>query len=209
MYQTMDSIIFDLDGTIWDSVDTIVDAWNSSIQKCLAGKMQLTRADLEGVMGLQADDISKKLFPTLDEELRKKVMDECFNADGEYIKKQGGQLYPNVKEVLSRLSKKYKLFIVSNCQEGYIEAFYEYHQLEKYFLDFENAGRTGLSKGENIKLLMERNNLQSSVYVGDTAGDLKAARFAGIPFVYAEYGFGTVIEYDYVIERFDKLLEIF
>ncbi len=56
---------------------------------------------------------------------------------------------------------------------------------------------------------MERNNLLSPVYIGDTEGDLKASRYAGIPFVFAKYGFGNVTDYDYVIEKFDDLLELF
>ncbi len=99
--------------------------------------------------------------------------------------------------------------VVSNCQHGYIEAFYKYHSLEKYFLDYENPGRTGLSKGENIKLIIKRNDLTSPVYVGDTEGDLDASEFAGVPFVYAKYGFGKVSKYDYVIENFNELLQTF
>ena len=83
--------------------------------------------------------------------------------------------------------------------------FLKYHQLGKYFLDFENPGRTGLTKGENIKLIIERNRLNNPVYVGDTEGDLKAARLAGIPFIYASYGFGEVSEYDYYIKALDEL----
>ncbi len=120
----------------------------------------------------------------------------------------GGRLYDNVEEVLKVLSSKYKLCIVSNCQSGYIEAFFEYHKLDKYFIDYENPGRTGLSKGENIKLVMERNQLVSPVYVGDTLGDQEAAEFAGVPFIYAEYGFGKVTRFDYTIKSFDGLLEI-
>lgn len=74
-----------------------------------------------------------------------------------HLAEQGGMLYEKVGEVLKVLSKKYKLLIVSNCQSGYIEAFYEYHKLQKYFVDFENPGRTGLTKGENINLVIERN----------------------------------------------------
>lgn len=122
---------------------------------------------------------------------------------------QGGNIYHNAEDVLNVLSKKYKLYIVSNCQDGYIESFYEFHNVEKYFLDYENPGRTGLSKGENINLVIERNNLSNPIYVGDTEGDLNASRYAGIPFVYAKYGFGKVSEYDEVIERFDDLVTLF
>lgn len=205
----MDSIIFDLDGTIWDPIDTVLSAWNSCIKRHSQIKKELTRADFEGTMGLQMHDISKKLFPNLNEDFREQVINECCHAERGYIKKQGGNLYPNVEEVLNILSKKYKLFIVSNCQDKYIESFYEFHNLEKYFLDYENPGRTGLSKGENINLIIKRNNLFTPIYIGDTAGDLNAARYAGIPFVYAKYGFGQVMEYDYTIEKFDELIKIF
>ena len=205
----MDSIIFDLDGTIWDPIDTVLKAWNHCIKKHSQIKRELTRTDFEGTMGLQMSEISKKLFPYLSEDLRAQVIAECCQTESEYIKQYGGKLYPNVEEALNSLSKKYKLFIVSNCQDGYIEPFYDFHKLEKYFLDYESHGRTGLSKGENINLIIERNHLDSPVYVGDTVGDFNAAKFAGIPFVYAKYGFGQVTEYDAAIEKFDELLTIF
>jgi phosphoglycolate phosphatase len=205
----MDSIIFDLDGTIWDPIDTVLHAWNSRIKKYSEIKEELTRTDFEGTMGLQMHEISKKLFPYLSEDVRMKVITECCDTEQGYLKKQGGNLFRNVEEVLQQLSQKYKLYIVSNCQDGYIEAFYEFHNLSDYFLDFENPGRTGRSKGENINLIIERNNLSNPIYVGDTEGDLSAARYAGIPFIYAKYGFGQVSEYDVVIERFDELVELF
>ena len=54
------------------------------------------------------------------------------------------------------------------------------------------AGRTGLDKGANIRLVMERNGVTKAVYVGDTQGDADAAAKAGVPFIFAEYGFGMV-----------------
>ena len=88
--------------------------------------------------------------------------------------------------------KGYFLAIVSNCQEGYIEAFLAYHGLEKYFDDTENFGHTGHGKGDNIRLVVNRNRLEQAAYLGDTQGDWEAAREAGIPFIHAAYGFGTV-----------------
>ncbi|WP_338448682.1 HAD family hydrolase [Niallia oryzisoli] len=205
----MDSMIFDLDGTLWDSTDTVLLAWNRLLKDYTKIKREITKEDLQGVMGLQVPEIGKRLFPDLDEATRKRFLEESCIVENTFIGKQGGILFEQVEEVLKILSQKYKLFIVSNCQDGYIEAFYQYHQLEKYFIDYENPGRTGLSKGENIQLIIERNKLSQPVYVGDTEGDRKAAKYAGIPFVYAKYGFGQVSEYDYVIETVDDLVRIF
>jgi phosphoglycolate phosphatase len=204
----MDSIIFDLDGTIWDSIDTVLMAWNIAIKENSRLESELSRKDFEGTMGFQMDEISKKLFPTLSIKERQQLVIECSALENAFLQKNGGVLYQNVEYVLKLLSQKYKLYIVSNCQDGYIEKFYEYHKLEKYFLDFENPGRTGLSKGENIKLIIERNHLLNPIYVGDTEGDLKAARYAEIPFIFAKYGFGQVSDYDKVIEEFKDLLKI-
>ena len=206
---TLDSIIFDLDGTIWDPIDTVLSAWNNVIRKNSLINSELTRKDFEGTMGLQMNEISRRFFPALNDEERQKLISDCCEVEHSVIEKNGGVLYPNVVDVLKKLSQKYKLYIVSNCQDGYIEAFYKFHRLDQYFLDFENPGRTGLSKGENIKLVIDRNNLLNPVYVGDTQGDLEAARFADIPFIYAEYGFGQASDYDLKIKSFEELLRVF
>ncbi|MBT2581209.1 HAD hydrolase-like protein [Planococcus sp. ISL-109] len=153
--------------------------------------------------------MGEKLFPHLPEQQYLELTKQLSVVKYERLSREGGKLYDGVEAVLEKLAQKYNLYIVSNCQEGYIESFYAYHKLDKYFLDFENPGRTGLFKGENIKLIMERNQLEDAVYVGDTAGDQQAAGVAGIPFVYAAYGFGDVDGFDYSIRRFEELLELF
>ena len=95
--------------------------------------------------------------------------------------------------------------MVSNCGLGYIEAFFTGNQTGCFFDDYENAARTGLSKGENIRLVMERNGIERAVYLGDTAGDQAAARLAGVPFVHAAYGYGVVPDPDAAIQAFREL----
>ncbi|MDN7240809.1 HAD family hydrolase [Planococcus sp. N028] len=205
----MDSIIFDLDGTLWDSREAIALSWNQIFEKLEEGSFKITKDDLTAMMGLQIDEIGERLLPSLEPAKRKELLARCGEVENEYIIKHGGILYPEVEEVLKGLSRKYKLFIVSNCEEGYIEAFLEYYGFNKYIQDFENPGRTGLVKGENIKLVMERNNLADTVYVGDTEKDRAAAELAGIPFVYAAYGFGEVHNTDYKIHNFKELALLF
>lgn len=205
----LDSIIFDLDGTLWDSTDSIIDSWNDVLSNYSEVKNKLTIEDMKGAMGLTVKDIAPKFFPYLEEEKSLKIINHCCEEECKYLEKHGAVLYDRLEETLKELAKSYKLFIVSNCQCGYIESFFKAHKLDKYFTDYENPGRTGLTKGENIKLVIERNNLVNPIYVGDTEGDLKAARFAGIPFVYARHGFGEVKEYDYSIDSIHELLKLF
>jgi phosphoglycolate phosphatase len=205
----MDSIIFDLDGTLWDATENVLVVWNQVLSSKKEIKRLIAKEELQGTMGLQIKEIGQKLFPYLDEHVQEEIMAECCQVENEFLENHGGHLYDQLEETLRILSQKYKLYIVSNCQEGYIEAFYQYHQLGKYFQDYENPGRTGLSKGENIKLIMDRNNLKNPVYVGDTEGDRVGAQVAGIPFVYAKYGFGQVSHFDYCIDQFEDLLKLF
>ncbi|MEK4406194.1 HAD family hydrolase [Sporosarcina sp. FSL K6-6792] len=205
----MDSIIFDLDGTLWDSRKTVAKSWSEVVKNSPDGIGEITEEDLKATMGLQIKDIAKIVFGYLDETKQMELILDCCHNERLYLLDEGGQLFPDLEEVLQKLSERYKLFIVSNCQEGYIEAFYEYHGLKKYFLDFENPGRTGLSKGENIQLVIERNQLKSPVYVGDTQSDKDATEYAEVPFVYAAYGFGQVEGFDYKIGKFEELLTLF
>lgn len=199
------SIIFDLDGTLWNPTNVIVKAWHIALKNEKNIKNPITEKDLQSVFGMQHDLIGETLLPYLDKDNRDKLMEKCYNQENDTIKVLGGDLYENLEEVLIQLSKNYKLYIVSNCQAGYVEAFYHYHKLDKYFLDFECSGNTGKSKGENIKLIIERNSIENPVYVGDTMGDFEATMENSIPFIYAKYGFGEVNLADHVIGDISEL----
>ncbi|MBZ9637012.1 HAD family hydrolase [Clostridium sp. FP1] len=203
----IDSIIFDLDGTLWDSTKTVLKAWDRVCQNNKEVRSPITREVLQSIMGLQAQQIGAKLFPYLEEAGQTKILQLCCEEERKLLLKEGGMLYKDLESILQTLSKSYSLFIVSNCQCGYIEVFLEYHKLGKYFKDFECAGNSSLVKGENIKVIMKRNNLEHPVYVGDTQGDCDAAKLANIPFIFASYGFGEVDAYDYIIEEISDIVK--
>lgn len=206
--ENIDGIIFDLDGTLWSSVEACCGAWNEVLSEHDGIDKKLTKEELAGCMGLQIPDIGKRLFPDISNEYRMQLMNECCNREQTYLAIHGGKLFPNVEDTLKKLSEKYKLFLVSNCQDGYIQCFFKAHGLGKYFTDIECSGKTGLSKGENNKLIMKRNNIKKAIYVGDAFVDEESAEVAEIPFIYARYGFGQVKKYDYVIDKFEDLIKI-
>lgn len=207
--QKIDGIIFDLDGTLWSSAKAISEAWGLMLQKHTeVSKKQVTEEELYGCMGLPMYDIAAKLFPDLSEQARNALMDELCIFENDYLAERGGILFEGLEETLAALKKEYQLYIVSNCQDGYIEAFLKAHHMEQYFEDTECWGRTRTSKGESNKLLIRRNHLKNPVYVGDTAGDYQSAADAEIPFVFAAYGFGKVENCKYTIADITELPEV-
>lgn len=202
-------IIFDLDGTLWDSVATVTKAFNDEIKNYDDVDYTLTEEVLKSQMGKTAEDISKVFFPNASKERAMELMEICSERECRYLSEQGGKLYPELEKTLKELIKRdISLYIVSNCGEDYIEAFFKAHKLGKYFADTECHGGTGLYKGENIKLIFERNNLDRAVYAGDTQGDCDASHFAGLPFVWAEYGFGKVNGAAYTIKCISEILNL-
>lgn len=204
----IDSIIFDLDGTLWDSTDAAAIVWTEVASKYPEVTDIITADKLKSLYGLPLEEIAVKLLLSVPKKTAITVMRESTEKQCPYLERVGGILFPNLEETLKELKKKFRLFIVSNCEEGYIQCFLKAHQLQNYFEDFEYPGRSGVLKADNIRLLIERNHLEYPVYMGDTLGDATATKEAGIPFIYARYGFGHVDEYDYVIDSFEELLEI-
>lgn len=207
----IDSIIFDMDGTLWDSTPEVAIAYNKVLQDKYPEVTDIVTVEkLKGLFGLPLDVIGVKLFQSIPEDRARQAIKECCDYEEVYLAEHGAYLYEGLEETLKELSKKYGLYIVSNCQDGYIQCFFQaYPHLEQYFIDHECHGSTGLPKADNIRLIVERNNLKNPVYVGDTLGDAKASKEAGVPFVYARYGFGDVKEYDYSIASFGELLQLF
>lgn len=205
----IDSIIFDLDGTLWNSTPSVVIAWNSVLSQYPEITFRASEDNLKNLFGRTLPDIADMIMPQLEPEKRYQIIDDCCEEEHHVLRRAPGTLYPELEQTLSKLSSRYPLFIVSNCEAGYIELFLEVTGLSKYFKDFECPGNTGLVKGPNNKLIMERNHLSSPVYVGDTQGDKDSAVYAGIPFCHAAYGFGAVDSCDYKIDTSSDLIKLF
>ena len=203
------NLIFDIDGTLWDATHQITEAYNEIIEKENKHYPLITPEMMASVMGLLIPDIADCFFPYLSKSERLAFINRCCDNENNYLKTHGGILYPHAIEVLAQLAASHNLYIVSNCQDGYIDSLFTAHPIGQYFKDSECSGRTGLPKGKNIRLLMERNYLKDAIYIGDTQKDKEACEEAQIPFVYASYGFGNVDSYDYKIDQFDQLLTLF
>ena len=203
-----DGIIFDLDGTLWNATEVELKAINDVIINEYDVDT-ITIEQLKNVMGVPLQEAASILFHKEKQKIGIEILEKSGILLDTYIKEnRNGLLYDKVRETLNTLNKEHNLYIVSNCKNGYIETFLKTQNLLDIFKDYECNGRTKLSKGENIKLIIERNNIKNAIYVGDTNGDKKAADKANIPFIYASYGFGNVEQYDYKIDSISEIMSI-
>ncbi len=201
-------VIFDLDGTLWDSGDSVAESWNIVIQR--AGlDISLTGDDIRRNMGKTMNDIADDLFAALPAEERYALARRCEVFENSYIEEHGGILFEGVRETLEKLHRDgVSMSIVSNCQEGYIPAFLVSMDMGRYFDDYEEWGRSGLLKADNIRLVMERNGADKAVYVGDIQKDADASARAGVPCIWAAYGFGHIDKPAGVLDKFSDLPQV-
>lgn len=185
-----DAVIFDLDGTLWDSSETVARCWQECIDHHGGADVKSDGALIRSLMGLTSEQICERVFAPFGE-AGKALCEECLEAEPAYICRHGARLFEGLEEMLSQLKKHFPLFIVSNCQKDYIESFLFCSGYGEYFAGHTCEGDTGLPKAENIRLIMEKHGIKHAVYVGDTASDEKSACAAGCTFVHAAYGFGT------------------
>ncbi len=197
-----DAIFFDVDGTLWDSTEQVAVTWK---QVCLEAGLpadHITGERMKQEFGKLMEDIAVSLFPTADRDKMIYLLRECTLRENDDLRKNPPPLYEGVRDLFIRLKERgIPVIIISNCQAGYIEVLIDSHELGPYITDHFCPGDTGLDKADNIRLAMNKYNYKAPVYVGDTAGDAASAAKAGVPFVYAAYGFGSVTDPDYSVQK--------
>ncbi len=205
----IDGLILDVDGTLWDSTPIVAVAWNRAIRECGITDVTVTADMLKNLFGKTMEVIAREMLPGTDERTRERVMEICCRYEDEALLENERDIcYPGVAGGIRALAKRLPVFIVSNCQSGYIELFLEKSGLTSAVRDIECYGNTGEGKAANIRRVAARNGLRHPVYVGDTQGDCDAAAEAGVPFVFASYGFGRPERMDARISEFSDLLTL-
>lgn len=209
----MHHLILDIDGTLWNTTAVVATAWNRAVMESKIPELKdlhITDKILQKEFGKPMDVIADDLFGDIDSKKKADLLKVCCEYEHQAILDNKEDLtYENVRETLRELAVNNKLYIVSNCQNGYIELVMEKNGIEDIISDIECFGHTGLQKDENIRLLMKRNGITDAVYIGDTMGDYEASKKAGVKFVFAEYGFGDVKEPDERIGKFSDLLKMY
>ncbi len=206
-----ESIIFDVDGTLWDSRALLANAYNEQLAAEGITGLHVTAEILKPLFGRTmtalADGLFEGFVPAPE---RYALMDRCILRMDEHLEKYASPAigYPGLRETCEKLAKKHRLFILSNGQKGYPQMAAKALGLADLMSGYLSFGDTGLPKGQTIQILMEREKIENAVYVGDIQGDLEASEEAGIPFIWAAYGFGAPTHYAARLDSFSDLTKI-
>ena len=202
-----ESLIFDVDGTLWDSRGLVAEGYNVQLKEEGLEHLFVTVDDLTPLFGKVMTDLADALFGVIPEKERYELMERCMATENRYLEENPCHIgYPKVKETIAQLSKKHRIFIVTNAQKGYAEVCIEKLGLGDYVSGWLSFGDTGTSKGQTLLTIMKKYNITSAIYIGDTQGDLEACREAGLPFVFCAYGLGQADSWDGKIDSIEELL---
>ena len=204
-----ESLIFDIDGTLWDSRALVAEGFNIQLAKEGLSHLAVNAEMFLSLFGKVMTEIADSIFSSIPTPERYALMERCMDTENAYLKANECRIgYPGIRQTMEALAKNHRLFIVSNSQKGYPELCIEKLGLTDLIQGHLCFGDTGTSKGKTIRTLMEKYEITSCAYIGDTQADYEATLEANVPFIWASYGFGTPDGYDLKIDSFTDLLNL-
>src|SRR5215203_3198837 len=105
-----DGLIFDLDGTLWDSTVPVARAWSEAVRTLNVPSKVITPTSVAGIMGMPHAEILQTFFPESSLETRERIAETFYGDEVALIRKEGAILYTGVREGLATLAKEYRLF---------------------------------------------------------------------------------------------------
>lgn len=192
MNKKFDLILFDLDGTLFDTAETLLNSIKGSMKQ--AGMRELTDEELSTFIGPPVVFSLKNYYPNLNDEEIENLT--AFYRDY-YIKNEmlKAELFPGMLNVLETLKKNnYKLALATYKLMKCVIPLLEKKNVAKYFDSIRGSvAETGMTKTEIMKWAIDDckiNDVNRICMVGDTEHDLRGAINLGVHFIGVKYGAG-------------------
>jgi len=206
------AIIFDLDGTLIDSVDDLANSVNYTL-----GKLDLPLHTTEEIKSFVGDGVQKLIKRSLGQTHMEKF-DDAFAI---FMKHYGTHctdntvLYPEIAETISFLAEKYSLAVLTNKSATFSHKILTALKIDSYFKEVLGGDSLPTKKPDpaGILYLADKWGLAPDqlVMVGDHATDIEVGQRAGCKTVFIEGGIGETrgLKPDFVIKSMDELPNLF
>jgi phosphoglycolate phosphatase len=209
----VDLIVFDLDGTLADTLPDITAAANVACRR-----LGLPEHSLEAIREMIGGG-ERKLIERLVGPAHQDRVEECLELYMDYYARHNGELtriYPGVAETLALMSGK-KLAVLSNKLQRLTRQTLEAIDIARFFAAIRGGGAGLPLKPEPAALLSLAADLgvgpSRSLMVGDKIADIQAGRTAGAFTAAVVYGYGdldalSAASPDFLLTRFSQLPDI-
>lgn len=213
-----DAILFDVDGTLFETESVLDEAFNQSFQEAVERGIYTGRVpkveEFHACLGMLLEDIWPKLTPEATEVAIDFINTRLADLEVEGLRNGKGRLFPGVKETLESLHKKgIRLFTASNGLEDYVKGVVKYCGLERFVERAYSAGELKTaSKTDLVKFIIEEHQLENPWMVGDRSSDVEAGKGNGLFVVGC--GFSTyknpdeLKDADVIISEFNEILSL-
>ena len=205
-------LIFDLDGTLADTSVDIADALNYAIEPL--GNSRYSVEEIKAMVGSGLTKLIRSLIPAGASIAEEYIIKRFLEYYSEHLL-DNTKAYPYVKETLSKIAGRYKKAVISNKREGFSREILESIGILQFFDVVLGSDSVREQKPSPVPLLEVMKRFGASkdeaVMIGDSSYDIEAARAAGIKMIAVTYGFRSresLKDADYLIDRFDELLNI-
>ncbi len=206
-------IIFDLDGTLYQSESSYIPAVKDIFKQYGNFDSLIKKYNdsfLYRFIGEPAHVFNKWLSEVFTKDNLPVIIKEFDNFELDNVI-QNGVLYENVEDVLKWLQENnFKIYLCSNASKIYLETVMEKFNLKKYFLEFHIPELISDTKTKMINKIISRTNSDIGFVVGDRKHDIDAARENKLISIGASYGYGReeVKEADYKITKITEVKNI-
>jgi len=208
---TIKLIIFDLDGTLVDTVKDITNALNFALKPY--GQEALSVQDTRKMVGEGITKLIEKALGDKKSRWSNIVSKRFLDYYSEHIIDYSSA-YPHVREILEKLDG-YKKAVISNKREYLSRMLLDKLDLLKYFDLVVGSDTTAERKPSSVPVIYAITKLSvkshESVMVGDSNYDIEAGKKAGLKTVAVTYGYKDrehLVDADHIIDSLQDLLAL-